>query len=205
MSIRFPSAVLLLAAAALLSGCASTRLTNAWKDPAFQGPAFTKVMVMGVSNEAGTRRTFEDVFSASLKAAGVIAVPSYTLIPEDGEVGRERLKEAVRQAGAQGVLVTRIVRVDRRTQFSPGYVTAVPAVGFYRDFYGFYSSAWTFHTPPQVQQFDVVTLETNLWDMHTGTLVWSGTTETFAPGDVRTESEGFARVVIGALKERGLI
>lgn len=202
---RFPSALLLLAAAALLAGCASTRLTNAWKDPAFQGPAFTKVMVMGVSNEAGTRRTFEDVFSASLMAAGVIAVPSYTLIPEDGEVGRDRLKEAVQRAGAEGVLVTRIVRVDRRTQFSPGYVTAVPAVGFYRDFYGFYSSAWTFHTPPQVVQFDVMTLETNLWSMPSGNLVWSGTTETFAPGDVRTESEVFARVVIGALRERGLI
>ncbi|HSO07687.1 MAG TPA: hypothetical protein VLW45_10620, partial [Pelomicrobium sp.] len=97
------------------------------------------------------------------------------------------------------------VSIDRKTQYSPGYVSVVPAVGYYRDFYGYYSSAWTFYNPPQVQQYEVVTLETNLWQAKKGELLWSGTTETFAPGDFQKEAAAFSELLVNALKEKKLI
>ncbi|MFZ5558409.1 MAG: hypothetical protein ACOZDY_17105 [Pseudomonadota bacterium] len=194
-----------LAAAALMAGCASTQFTNIWKDPNYVGGPFKKIVVMGVSGEDARRRTFEDIFTAKLRAAGVEAVPSYTLVPENGKVDKERLRAAVQKAGADGALVTRLVSIDHETRYSPGYVSVVPAVGYYRDFYGYYSSAWTYYTPPQVYQYDVVTLETNLWDVTKESLVWSATTETFAPGEFRREVAAFSDLVVGALREKRLI
>jgi hypothetical protein len=51
----------------------------------------------------------------------------------------------------------------------------------------------------------VVTVETNLWDVASNKLVWSGTTQTFAPGSVNQEAPGFAKLIIDALAERKLL
>jgi hypothetical protein len=46
--------------------------------------------VIGVTQQPAMRRLFEDAFVAKLKAEGVEAVPSYQLIPEDGQVDEAR-------------------------------------------------------------------------------------------------------------------
>jgi hypothetical protein len=55
----------------VLAACASTSLTNSWRDPAYTGPQLKKVMVMGVSTQPSVRRVFEDEFVNELEAAGV--------------------------------------------------------------------------------------------------------------------------------------
>lgn len=198
---------LLIAAFLLVGvGCASTTLTSVWRDPSYSGGPFRTVLVMGISKEAGIRRIFEDEFSAKLRSVGVTAIPGYTLIPADGEAARVELDAAIAKAGAQGVLVTRLLRIERRTDYAPGYVRAVPAVGYYRNFHGYYSSSWApLAVSPQRYDYDIVALETNLWRPQGGELIWSGTTESFAPSDVRQATREFADVIIKALREQKLI
>jgi len=62
-------------------GCQSTTLKNSWRDPDYKGPPLKKIMVVGVSKQAATRRIYEDQFVAQLKAAGVDGVQSYLFIP----------------------------------------------------------------------------------------------------------------------------
>jgi len=203
---RMHAATWLLAALLLVgAGCASTTLTSVWRDPSYSGGPLRSVLVMGISEETGVRRIFEDEFSARLKSVGVIATPSYTLIPQDGPAERAVLDAAIARAGAQGVLVTRLLRIERRTNYAPGYVWAVPAVGYYRNFHGYYSSAWVRYAPPQAFDYDIVALETNLWSPRQGELIWSGITESFAPSDVRHATREFADVIIKALREQKLI
>jgi hypothetical protein len=124
------------------------------------------------------------------------------LIPEDGEVSQQRLAQAVSASGADGVLVTRLVRVNRETQIYPGTYAGPPFMGFY----GFYSSAWVgFYDPPQVYTYDVVTSETSLIDAKVDRVIWSGTTETFSPREVRKDTQEFASLIIKALADQGLI
>lgn len=196
------TSIALLGACLFMAACASTRLVNVWKDARYSGPPFTKILVIGVTRQAGIRRTFEDIFAEQLRARHVEAVPSYTLIPEDGEVSQQRLVQAVGQSGADGVLVTRLVKVNRETQIYPGTYAGPPYMGFY----GFYSSAWMgFYDPPQVYTYDVVTSETSLFDAKVDRVVWSGTTETFSPREVRKDTQEFASVIIKALADQGLI
>jgi hypothetical protein len=194
--------LLALLLSTLLGACASTSLVNQWKSPQFAGPPLRKMMVVGVSTQPSVRRVFEDEFANRLKAAGVDAVPSYTVIPEDGRAEQEVLEKALQEVGADGVLVTRLVNTQQRTQISPGFYYPAPALGFY----GWYSSAWMgYYEPPTVYQYDVVTAETSLYSPPRSTLVWSGTTQTMAPTDVKKETAGFAAIIIEALRKQGVI
>ena len=199
---RFLPSLVCATAGVLLAACASTSLVNQWRAPEYHGPKFTKVLVTGVSQQPSVRRVFEDEFSSRLRAAGVDATPSYTLMPYDGQADEAQLREAVQKSGAQGVLITRLVRVEQKTQVTPGVYRPMPVAGFY----GWYASYWNgYYEPPTIYQYDIVTVETSLYSVPLSELVWSGMTETFSPQDVRKETEGFAKVIIEALRKQGLI
>jgi hypothetical protein len=57
----------------------------------------------------------------------------------------------------------------------------------------------------EVTQYDLATVETNVFEVKTDRLVWSGVTETFNPTSVAAETPGFADVIIKALTDRGLL
>ncbi|HEY7553827.1 MAG TPA: hypothetical protein VIH18_03395 [Candidatus Binatia bacterium] len=196
------SALLAPIAAMMLASCASTELINQWSNPDYTSPSFKRVMIIGVSRQVGIRRTFEDEFAAQLKAAGVDALPSYQYIQEEGQVEETRLKQAVAQAGADAAIITRLVRREQRTEVTPGFYQPAPAYGFY----GWYSSGWMgYYEPPRVYQYEVYTSETSLYDMIKNQVVWSGTAQTTAPGDINKEIKSYAEIMIRALKEKRLI
>ena len=186
------------------AGCASTTLTNSWRAPDFDRKV-TSMVVVGVSKQASVRRIFEDEFATQLRNRGIRAVSSYTLIPEDGQVEQDRLRAAVESAGTDGVIITRLVRVENKVAVSN---VAVPPPYPYRHpyYYGYYSGAWVgYYEPVSVHQYDIVTAETTVFVRDRAEPVWSGTTETFAPEDIKKETAKFSEVVIKALAKEGLI
>ena len=192
----------LIAAALLLGGCAATQIVNQWSDPSYAAASFKRILVIGVSKQTSIRRTFEDEFVAQLRAAGADAVPSYELTPESGPVEESRLARAVRQAGADAVITTRLVRVERKAQYIPGTYGPYPGFGFYR----WYSSAWVgFYEPPRLRYYDIYTSETSLHDVRNDRLVWSGIAKTTQLGDIRQETKEYVEVVIAALREKNLL
>ena len=200
--LRHPLLVLAFALLAL-SGCASTQIVNQWESST-PGPPFKKVLVVGVTQNASVRRTFEDEFVKALLSRGVIAVPSYTLIPEDGPVPEGRLAAVVRQVGADGVITSRVIQVNQQVSVVPtGPAYWGPPWGFY----GWYGGAWgpVYAYPPQVVTQDVVYAEVRLYRAAADTLVWAATTSTFAPSNPRSESAAFANVILTQLAQRGLI
>jgi len=164
--------------------------------------SFKRVMVIGVTKQAGIRRTFEDEFVAQLKAAGVNATPSYLYIPQDGPVGEAVLKQALKEAGADAVMITRLVRVQKKTEIAPGYFPPDPAMAVHP----LYTTAWNdYYEPPIVYQSEVYTAETSLYDTVKNRVVWSGTAQTTAPGNISQEIKNYAEIIISALKDKKLI
>ena len=195
----------LLVAFVTLTGCASTSLSNSWKNPQYAGGPIGKVLVVGISSQASVRRIFEDTFSGALRATGVEAVASYTLIAEDGQIPEDRLKAAVEQSGVQGVLITRMV--GRESQmYVPPVAMPPPYYGGRRYYYGYYPYAWDgYYEPVTVQQSITLVAETVLYSRDVPQPVWSGITRTPEPEDVRKATGDFAKVVIDALRKEGLI
>lgn len=201
---RHAASLLVLAVA--LAGCAGpTRIVQQWQDPAYTGGAFKRVFVIGVTREATVRRVFEDAFCAQLKARGTECVQSYRLVPEDGVAPRERYDRAVREARADAVFITRVLRVERRTEVVP----AGPA--YFGGAYGYYGAAWGgplymgYALPPAVLQYDEVYLESRLFAVTSDQPVWTAQSEVFAPRNPQQDSDDFARKMIEALAARKLL
>lgn len=191
--------------AALLAACATpTRLTNTWRDSTYAGAPFRHVLVMGFGSDGATRRVFEDEFVKSLQTTGVTATASYTLESGVSETDIDKVRELVKRSGADGVLTTRLVGLDKHTGVMPGQMMVVPTVGYRRGLYGYYSSAVVMQSPPTAYSYEILTLETNLWHVIGEHLVWSGTTETFAPENTKKTTQELAQVVVKTLRAQGL-
>jgi hypothetical protein len=110
-----------------LAACGPSKLVNQWSNRDYKSVQLRKVLPIGVSTQAGVRRRYEDEFVAKLEAAGVSAEPSYRYIPEEGPVDEARIADAVKRAQADAVIITRLVRVDKKTEVIPGVYQPAPA------------------------------------------------------------------------------
>jgi Domain of unknown function (DUF4136) len=203
MAILRPGALrrcVLTIALSFVAGCTSTQIVNQWSDPNYTPSSLRKIVVLGISTQIALRRSFEDEFVAQLRSSGIQAVPSYQVIPEEGQAPEQRLLSAVKRTGADAAIMTRLVRVERRKQITPGYYNPYPGL------YGWYASGWAgFYEPPRVYHYDVYTSETSLYDLARDRLVWAGTVQTTDPGDIPKEIKNYVKTVIEALKEKHLL
>jgi hypothetical protein len=160
-------------AIALLASCATSQLVAQQTNPDYVGKSFKSVMVVAVTADDLLRRTYEDRMVALLGKRGAKGIPSYAAVGSRGQVEEADLRQAIAQSGAEGVLLTRVTRIDRSSGTVPG---ATVAVGLY----GYYSGVWqTVYVAPQKITGPSWTFsETRLFDAKTGALAWTGTVET---------------------------
>jgi hypothetical protein len=191
--------------AALLVACgAVTKIPVAWRNPGDQGAPYRKIFVIGVAEKDASRRLFEDRFAAVLSSGGAAASPSYATLPQSQRLSEAEIREAIRGGGYDAVVVTRLLGVDEKTEYVPPRTYTVP--GYYRGYYGYYDSTWEIvHEPGYYTTHTVVRLETNLYDVGTGELVWSGQSETFNPSSVQDIIDSVTKAVAKRLGKEGLI
>lgn len=199
----FLRSLIVFAALALLAGCQTTSIQSAWFDSSYKGGPFRKVVVIASDGTTADSRVFEDIMVQKLQAAGVNAVPGYTTVPADARRAEAPFSAAVAATGADGVVIVRLIRVDTKTQVStmmmPGPMVG-PWGGYYGGFYG-----GGFYAVPEVTQYDVASVETNVYVVATRSLVWAATTQTVNPTTVAKEAPNFADIIIGQLRARGLV
>jgi hypothetical protein len=190
----------LLVLCATLAACATSQLKSSWRDPGFAGPPATQVLVVGVAKADAHRRIFEDTFASALATAGTRAQASHPTVPGGDALTRASLVAALGAGKADAVLVTRAVRATHYARVTP----PAPYVGSYAGgMQGWYGSAWT--AAPVIDTYEVLTLETTLWDAKSEKPVWSGTTDTVAGRSLAELTEGHARALIARMKADGVL
>ena len=207
------SLVRILAAAAtafVLAACQNqTTLQSAWYDTSYKGGPFKKFVVIASDGTTADSRVFEDIFVAKLQAAGVQAVPGYTTVPPDARRQESSFAPAVAATGADGVILVRLLRVETKTQVSTVMMPG-PMMGPWGGFYGpgFYGGGFYcggFYAAPDVTQYDVASVETNVYNVANKSLVWAATTQTVNPTTVAQEAPVYADTIIGQLRQRNLL
>jgi len=190
----------LLVGALLLTGCATTHIANSWKNPDFkQTIQFQKVVVMAVAKNETTRRVAEDELVKAARSGKAIA--SYKLLPSTDLADTEAVKAALKEKGADGLVIVREIDTRKEENYVPGSVVGV------------YQSPWTYSSmaavavrePGYFETATVLRLETNIYSLADEKLIWSGTSETYDPQDVQTEAKNLAQAVRQTLKKEGLI
>ena len=195
--------LLLLATAVLaLTGCASTELNAQWVNPQAGSRLPVKsVMVMSVSRDSTARRVYEDAMVAQLGTRGVKAVQSYKSLPADGPSEQQAIQAALKDAGADAVLISRTISVTNEVRVSPGYVAGPPWGFGWGGFYGYYHGFWSaaYSIPPSVYTVQNVLVDTRLFDVKDYTVLWSGSSTTVPTGSMQKTIEQFASTISAAL------
>jgi hypothetical protein len=183
-----------IAALALLAGCATSSLVSQQSNPDYVGKPFKSVMVVAVTADDLLRRTFEDRMVALLGKRGAKGIPAYTVLAARGQVEEAELRQAVARSGAEGVLVTRVSRVDRSSGTVPG---ATVTVGLY----GYYSGVWqTVNVAPtKITGPSWTVSETRLFDAKTGVLAWTGIMDTRENDDLGAALTQYLDVIFDAM------
>jgi len=193
---------LLGGAALLLSACASTQFNAQWLNPEAGSRLPVKnVLVIGISRDTTARRVYEDTMVAQLAARGVKAQPSYRSLPDDGPAEQPAIERAVRDAGADAVLISRTVSVTNEVRVSPGMVMGPPYGFGWGGFYGFYHGMWAsaYAIPPSVYTVQNVVVDTRLFDAKDFMVLWSGSSTTTPTSSMQTTIVDFATSLVTAL------
>jgi len=187
------------AALALLASCTTNRLVTQQSNPDYVGKSFKSVMVVAVTRDELVRRTFEDRLVALLGQRGVKGIPAYAAVGTRGKVEEAELRQAIAQSGAEGLLITRVISVDR----SSGYVAATTVTAGYGGggVYGYYSGVWqTVDVPAQKIAGPSWTVsETRLFDAKSGVLAWTGVVETRENDDLAAALTQYMHVIFDAM------
>jgi hypothetical protein len=191
-------------AVAVVSCGTSMKVTSSWKDPGYSGTPFQKILVVGLSRKETVRRTFESEFVTQLGKHGVSSVPSATTLPAGSEKDRELLKQTLVAGGYDGVIVTRLVDMTKETTYVPG--TAYAPSPYYGGFYSYYYTAYpAVYDPGYLVESTIVQIETNLYDIRSEKLVWSGISEVVDPQADTQDIRSFSIMVGERMAKDGII
>ena len=202
---RFLLAVLALSA---LAGCkkTSTTIPLAWKNPSYEGAGFQKLFVIGVGEDESARRLFEDTFAKAIAAEGAAAQASWGHLPKSEQLSEEEVRAAIEGGEFDGVLITRILGVDQSQEYVPPSTHSVPTSYYGYGYYGYYGASYAVvHEPGYYKTNTTFRLETNLYSVATGDLVWSGQSDTLNPDSLKDVIDSMTAVVAKKLKSEKLI
>lgn len=187
----------------LLAGCsAATPIVSEWRNPAYSSGSFQRVMIGGLGDDTSVRRNFEDEFVAQLRAAGVDALPSYRFVPENDKIDENKIKEAAKTASADAALFVRLMQVEQKTQYGPGYFPYT-SFGIFGSNVG---ASWHgLGGAPSVYRYNEYVSETTLHDMGKNDVVWTATIKTTEPENVRSAIKSYVEAVMKTLQEKNLI
>ena len=191
--------------ASMFPACGTvTEIPNAWRNPAHEGAPYQKIFVIGVGENDTNRRLFEDQFAAALSGKGGVASPSYGALPHSERLTESQIRGAIQGGSFDAVVVTRLLGVEEKTEYVPPRTYTVPR--HYGGYYGYYGSSWdVVHEPGYYQTHTIVRLETNLYDVGSGELVWSGQSETFNPSSLTDIIDSVTKAVAKRLRKESLI
>lgn len=191
----------------LLAACAIKPLVE-WRDSNFTGTV-DNILIIGVSDQPVVRRLFEDTFVKELASLGVSAKSSYQELTDEQISSKDTLEAAIRAQSMDSVLVTRIIGVEEiKTYTPPTYTHTYTPSNFnryYRDYHSYFNHAVRVATPAYWDKYDVLKLESNLYDSASQQLIWSVQSESFDPRSATQLIDDQITVAIKSLRKTGLI
>ena len=200
--------LLCLLAGAALTACSktTTSIPLSWRNPSYTNGGFQKLFVIGVGEDDGGRRLFEDTFARSLAEQGAAAQASWGKLPQSTQLSEEQIRGAIEGGNFDGVVVARLLKVDESQEYVPPSTHSVPTAYHGYGYYGYYGTSYeVVHQPGYFKTNTTFVIETNLYSVATGDLVWSGQSETLNPESLADVIDSMTAAVAKKLKDEKLI
>lgn len=205
---RLSKSLICLIAVFALAGCSktTTSIPLSWRNPAVEHAVFEKLLVIGVGENDGARRLFEDTFAKRLAEQGTSAQASWGLLPQSTQLPEAQIRSAIEGGNFDGVLISRLLSVDQNEEYVPPSTHSVPTSYYGYGYYGYYGASYAVvHEPGYFKTNTVFRLETNLYSVANSDLVWSGQSETLNPESLTDVIDSMTAAVAKKLKAEKLL
>ena len=203
---------LLFLAAIILQGCYSTSISASWMSEKYQSRNFKKLMVIGMSTNVAARATFEDELVYFMRMKGINAVAASSVLPPDRvivseapEVQKQRLKDE----GFDGVFAISLLEKNNTTKYVSGTTTYAPMSfygGYYGSFFSYYPHMYSnVYQPGYYVASQEIILNSSLFDVDSGDLLWSAQSDTSDPSSVDDAANSYAKSMVTQIIKRKVI
>jgi len=196
-------------AISLFTACGpSTQIVKTWSDPSLNGATvkpFNKVLVIAQMKDDSSRRIAEDKIVASSPKGNFVA--SYSYLKPTQQDQKLVVADLLNQ-GIEGIVLMRLTDIEKTTDYVQG-TTYYGGWGYGGGYYGGYGG-WGYGggyygTPGYYEENKTYYVETNIFDVKSNKLLWSGTTSTMNPTKINEALDEIIFAVKTELTNKGLI
>lgn len=188
----------------------SIKMVTSWLNPKYQGQTFHKVLVIGVAQDLEVRADFEDEMAAQIARPGMQTIPGNQILlrPDPkAKLDLVYLREQIRANQIDAVVVSRLLRIDKKVISVPSstYVAPFP---YYYSFYGYLGAVYpVVYDPGYTQVNTTVAVETNVYATSApdGELVWTGASDSFNPKSAKKVADDLVKLVPKQMEKDGLL
>lgn len=186
--------IILVLSVTFINACATTALTSIWKNETYQGGPLRKVLIIGVDRNQEMKRLLENEFVLQLKATGIEAVPSHTVLPEVTILEKEMINAKISELRIDSVLITTLVDIKETEAYeSPTFYAPT-------GFYGYYMQCCY-----NVMSGYNVEIETRIFDAHYDTLIWSALSATVLERAREETIQSYIAAIVNELQNQKLL
>lgn len=197
----------------ILTSCApSTVVTGSWKSPKADAMRGTHkhVFVAAMVSDVSIKTKLEDAISIRAKERGMEVTESADVFPpgftKSQIPDKEKLVEIIRKTGSDLIITVAVKSIKEETRYVQGSSSPMyapyPRYGYYGGFYGYYGQTYQegYYTTDEI-----VFLETNIYDVATEDLIWSGQTKTTNAGSIDTFLKEYLYATLDRLEKDKMI
>jgi len=188
----------------------SIKMITSWFNPQYHGHKFHKILVIGVAQNPKVRADFEDEMAAQISRNGIQTIPGNQILLRPDPKAKpdlDYLRAQIRSNEIDAVVVSRLLRVDKKVTSIPSstYVAPFP---YYYSFYGYLGAVYPVVYDPGYTRVDTtVSVETNVYatSKPDGELVWTGVSDSFNPKSAEKVVDGLVKEVPKQMEKDGLL
>lgn len=210
----------------ILAGCSpSTELRVAWKTGEYAPMQFRNIGILALIQSNEARIDVEAAVSDALRAKGINSTVTWDIWPfannqeimKKMNLSQEQTREVIKQKVAEhkmdALMIITLFDAFKEERYVPGNNVSVgigispgiyPAYGM--PYYGYYGYAFnTMNTPGYYVDASTYFVESNLYDISTEKLIWTGQTSTSMQSSLGTEAEKFGRILVKGMLKGGVL
>lgn len=201
-SVLFAIAILTAASSSLFAG---TKIIHRWVLPGPM-PKLKKILVIAVLENYLIRQEFEDEMDRLLAKSGIEGVRSHMVLPPRNEMMEGELKQRIKEADYDAVLVIRPKAFRKETQ-EVGTKTIYMPPTAYQSLWPYWDMAFKQYSAKgsYLKESTIVSAEFNLYRTSDEALLWNGETDTVYSKNFGKLAKEYANTLVKQLKKDGVI
>jgi hypothetical protein len=182
------------------TGCESSPVSDSWRDPAFTSHIrFKRTLALAMTSDVLVRRIAEDEIVRQFSEGR--SIQAYKLISDADRYDSEHLRPKLQANGIDAVVAMRLISSKTDVSWLPGS-GRYP----YDQFWTYYDRSWpAAREPGYLKDEPTLRLQTNIYSVSDGKLIWTSISDLFAPADAQTAVDNICKNVGKQLHREGLL